>query len=124
MLTQETELGTITITQKAISRVAARAVQDCYGVVGFAQPGLRDDLAERLHLHGTQRGVVVRHQGGSLAIDLYVVLAHGVRISEVAKNVAESVRFAMERSVGVSVADVNVHVQEVKETLDADRRSA
>jgi uncharacterized alkaline shock family protein YloU len=124
MLTQETELGTITITQRAILRVAARAVQDCYGVVGFAQLGLRDDLAERLHLHGTQRGVIVRRDGPGLAIDLYVVLAHGVRISEVAQNIAESVRFAVERATGVSVIDVNVHVQEVKEALDADRRSA
>lgn len=116
MLNRETELGTIKITREAISSLTTGATLECYGVVGMALPDRRDGLVERLHRHVAGRGIVVHEQGHSIAIDLYVVLAHGVRISEVAQNVADRVKYTVERAAGNPVGEVNVHVQEVKDT--------
>jgi uncharacterized alkaline shock family protein YloU len=52
---------------------------------------------------------------GGLAIDVYVIVQYGVRISEVAHNLQETVKFEVERSVGVPVTQVNVNVQGVRE---------
>ena len=46
-----------------------------------------------------------------IVIDLYVVIEYGTRISEVAHNMMESVTFAVERALGLPVAEVNIHVQ-------------
>jgi uncharacterized alkaline shock family protein YloU len=52
---------------------------------------------------------------GGLAIDVYVVIQYGIRITEVAHNLQEAVKFAVERTVDVPVMEVNVNVQGVRE---------
>jgi len=53
----------------------------------------------------------VRVADHHISIDLYVVIEYGTRISEVAQNMMHSVKFSVERSLGMPVAEVNVHVQ-------------
>ena len=72
---------------------------------------LKDGIAEILQVENSHRGVVVDVVEGRIVIDLYVVMEYGTRISEVAQNVMESVTFAVERSLGMPVAEVNIHVQ-------------
>jgi uncharacterized alkaline shock family protein YloU len=61
-----------------------------------------------------QPGIEVRVVGSRVVIDLYVVVEYGTRISEVAKGVANSVRFAVERALGLPIVQVNVNVQGVR----------
>ncbi len=44
-----------------------------------------------------------------------MVVQYGVRITEVAHNLQQAVRFEVERTVGVPVVEVNVNVQGVNE---------
>jgi len=46
---------------------------------------------------------------------VYVIVQYGIRISEVAHNLQETVKFEVERSVNVPVLKVNVNVQGVRE---------
>ena len=110
-MAEETTLGKIEVSPLAIATIASRAVLECYGVVGMASSSLRHGLAELLNPDHSRRGVEVELQGERIVIDLYLVLEYGVRISEVAHNVMESVKFNVERVVGIPVAQVNVHVQ-------------
>ncbi len=77
--------------------------------------GLRDGFAELLHRESVDRGVEVLGGDGGLVIDIYVVIQYGIRITEVAHNLQEAVKFAVERSVGVPVVEINVNVQGVRE---------
>ncbi len=70
-------------------------------------------MATLLRRESVHRGVEVREVDGHLAIDVYVVVQYGVRITEVAHNLKSAVRFEVERSTGVPVAEVNVFVQGV-----------
>jgi uncharacterized alkaline shock family protein YloU len=54
-----------------------------------------------------------------LLIDVYVIVQYGIRISEVAHNLQETVKFEVERSVNVPVAKVNVNVQGVREEKES-----
>lgn len=105
------KLGKIEISQRAIASIAADAVLRSYGVVGMASARLKDGLAEMLRREHLERGVVVRLKDGEVGIDLYVVLEYGIRISEVGRNIAQAVKFAVERAIGVPVARVSVNVQ-------------
>jgi uncharacterized alkaline shock family protein YloU len=61
-----------------------------------------------------QPGIEVRVIGGRIVIDLFVVVEYGTRISEVARGVANSVKFTVERALGYPVVQVNVNVQSVR----------
>ena len=46
---------------------------------------------------------------------MYVVVQYGTRITEVAHNLQQTIRFEVEKAVGVPVGEVNVFVQGVHE---------
>ena len=105
--------GRIEVFPAVVGAIAGHAAIECYGVMGMAARGLRDGVATLLRRESVHRGVEVREVDGHLAIDLYVVVQYGVRISEVAQNLKSSVRFEVERATGVPVSEVNVFVQGV-----------
>ena len=107
--------GRIEVFPSAVAAIAAHAAVRCYGVSGMAARGLRDGVAELLRRENVDRGVEVVEVETGLAIDIYVIVQYGMRISEVAHNLQESVKFEVERAVNVPVVEVNVNVQGVKE---------
>ena len=102
------------MSPRAISHIASRAAQSCYGVVGLASRHARPGLAELLRREEEHKGVVVTFSGDRVVIDLYVVIEYGTRISEVARNIMSSVKFAAESALGVPVVQVNVNVQGIR----------
>jgi uncharacterized alkaline shock family protein YloU len=114
-LGQSQRWGRIEVFPSAVAAIAGHAALGCYGVSGMAARGLRDGVAELLRRKDVDRGVEVLEVQGGLAIDLYVIVQYGMRISEVAHNLQETVKFDVERAVNVPVVEVNVNVQGVKE---------
>jgi uncharacterized alkaline shock family protein YloU len=104
-------IGRIEVAPRAIATIAARSVGQSYGVVGMAPHTLREGMAQVLRQEDAHRGVDVRIGDENIAIDLYVILEYGTRISEVARNVQENVRYAVERALGMPIGPVNVRVQ-------------
>ena len=62
------------------------------------------------------RGIVVRNENGAVALELYVVVAYGLNLAEVAATVRSQVTYEVERLTGLRVASVDVHIQDVKRT--------
>jgi uncharacterized alkaline shock family protein YloU len=110
-MTEESRLGRIEVSRATIAGLAAAAVLECYGVVGMSRPALYSRLAEVVQRDHHRRGVRVRVVEQRIVIDLYVVLEYGVRISEVAHNIMENVKFRVEKALSVPIEEVNVHVQ-------------
>jgi uncharacterized alkaline shock family protein YloU len=107
-------MGTIEVAPRAIATIAAQAAARTYGVVGMAPHTLREGVAQLLHQQDAHKGVTVRINGDEIAIDLYVIMEYGTRIAEVARNIQENVRYAVERALGMPVAQVNVRIQGVR----------
>lgn len=107
------ERGRIEVFPAVVGAIAGHAATGCYGIMGMAARGLRDGVATLLRRESAHRGVEVREVDGQLAIDVYVVVQYGVRITEVAHNLKSAVRFEVERAAGVPVVEVNVFVQGV-----------
>lgn len=103
--------GKIEVSARAIATVAGRAVADSYGVVGIAARRARFGGIELLTPEHYSRGVDVRFEKDHVRIDLYVVLEHGLRITTIAHNIMANVKFAVERTLGLRVVQVNVNVQ-------------
>jgi len=107
--------GTIEVAPHAIASIVAHAVGQSYGVVGMAPHTFREGVAQVLHQRDAHRGVDVRIGDDQIEIDLYIIVGYGTRIGEVARNVQENVRYAVERALGVPVARVNVRVQGLRD---------
>jgi uncharacterized alkaline shock family protein YloU len=103
--------GKVEISRGAIATLVQSAVLESYGVVGMASSGLRSDLARYLRQDDPRRGIEVEVDNDQITITLHVILEYGVRISEVAQNVMSSVKFAVERALGMNVRAVNIYVQ-------------
>jgi uncharacterized alkaline shock family protein YloU len=114
-LSRARQWGRVEVLPAVVAAIAAHAATGCYGIHGMAARGLRDGFAELLRRESNHRGVEVREVEGGLQIDVYVVVEYGMRITEVAHNLQETVRFEVERTVGVPVVEVNVNVQGVYE---------
>jgi uncharacterized alkaline shock family protein YloU len=54
--------------------------------------------------------VEVHYDGQNINIDLYVIIEYGTRIKSVASSVSNTVRFHVEKALGMSVSEINVHV--------------
>jgi uncharacterized alkaline shock family protein YloU len=109
--TRRLPAGKIEVAPRALQSIAAATVTRCYGVVGMAPHTLREGVAQVLRQQDAHKGVEVRVRGGEVEIDLYIIVAYGTRIAEVARNAQEAVRYAIERAIGAPVARVNVRVQ-------------
>ncbi len=109
--TRQLPQGSIEVMPRAIASIVAHAVCRSYGVVGMAPANLRDSLGQVLRQEDQHRGIDVHIGRDSIAVDVYVVLAYGTRISEVAQQVIATVSYALKQSLGLPVGAVNVHVQ-------------
>jgi uncharacterized alkaline shock family protein YloU len=114
-LIQSRQWGRIEVFPSAVAAIAAHAAMSCYGISGMAGRGLRDGFAELLRREHVDKGVEVASADGGLVIDVFVIVQYGLRISEVAHNLQETVKFEVERSVNVPVLKINVNVQGVRE---------
>jgi uncharacterized alkaline shock family protein YloU len=90
------------------------AATECYGIVGMAGTRIKDGIAELLGRENLSRGVEVAVHGDQAEISLYIVVGYGTKISEIAKNVTDKVRYVVESATGLHVTGVHIHVQGVK----------
>ena len=111
---EETRLGRIEVSPTAIASISSQAVLECYGVVGMATKDLASGIVEVLQPASHRRGVDVQIDDDLILVDLYVVIEYGTRIATVAKNIQSVVKYTVEKALGVPVAAVNVHVQDLR----------
>lgn len=111
----DSELGKVNVTEGVIAVIAGSAALECYGLVGMSsRKQLKDGIAELLGRDNLSRGVEVRQNQDGLYIDLYIIVSYGTKISEVAHNVQNRVKYVLADIVGLNVTDVNIFVQGVR----------
>jgi uncharacterized alkaline shock family protein YloU len=79
-------------------------------VVGLASRSFAAGLAQSI-TRDPNRGVAVRYAEDGLDIDVFVIIEYGTRVASVAHSVANSVHYQVEKTIGLKVNAVNVHVQ-------------
>lgn len=107
---ETTPIGSIHISPRAIATIAWQAALQSYGVVGLAPKNLADGLANIL-VKDPLLGVDVHYDGHMIDIDLYIIIEYGTRIKSVANSVANTVRYQVEKALGLPVHAINIHVQ-------------
>jgi uncharacterized alkaline shock family protein YloU len=106
---EKTSLGGIHISPNAIATIAYHATLESYGVVGLAPKNIADDIVKSI-TRDPLRGVSVDYNGEDIDIGIHIIVEYGTRINSVADSVANTVRFHVERALGLKVNHINVHV--------------
>ena len=104
-----TTLGGIHISPNAVATIACQATLESYGVVGLAARNLADGLVKSI-TRDPSRGITVKYNGEDIDIEVHIIIEYGTRISSVAESVANTVRFHVEKALGLKVNSINVHV--------------
>lgn len=107
-------LGTILISEKVITKLAAQSASETYGIVGLAAQNVKDGIFELLRVENNTKGVSVRINGDKIEVDLTVIMEYGVRIAIVAGNIIDKVKYNIESNTNLSVESVNVIVQGIR----------
>lgn len=103
-------LGNIFISYRALATIACQSALEVYGVVGLAPKNFAEELVHAL-VKDPVSGVDIHFDGNAIRIDLFLVIEYGTRIKSVATSVSESVQYMVEKSVGLPVSHINIHVR-------------
>jgi uncharacterized alkaline shock family protein YloU len=106
------EYGTVKISEEVVAIIAGIAATDVPGVAGMSG-GIAGGIAEILGRKNLSKGVKVEVGEKEAAIDLYIIVEFGARIPEVAWDIQEKVKNAVQTMTGLNVVEVNIHVQGV-----------
>lgn len=67
----------------------------------------------RLFKRGAQEGVRIEVEDNVLVANLYLVLKRDVNIRQVSRNVQDQVARALQEMVGMDVAEVQIHIEDI-----------
>lgn len=101
-------LGTVTITGEALAQLAYKAASECFGVVGLSAKNLSQLLT------GENRGIKVTIKDHGVLIQIQIFVLYGTKISEIARNISEGVRYSIEQYTGMKVEQVEIKIAGIK----------
>ena len=116
---EKNSMGSIRIADEVVRIIAGLAASDVAGVVSMSG-GVVGGIAEKLGRKNLSRGVKVDVGAKETAVDLYVVIEYGSSIPEVAANIQDVVKNAIESMTGLTVVEVNINVQGVSFANDSN----
>lgn len=115
------ETSTIQISDDVVSIIAGKAVAEAPGVYamagGFAG-GIQEVLSGKKSL---SKGIKVEVGEKETKIDVNIIVEYGSRIPDVAFDIQNRVKTAVEGMTGLKVIAVNVHVQGVNTDVDTEK---
>lgn len=104
------EVGTVKIASDVVTVIASIAATEVKGVAGMSG-GITNEIVEKFGVKSTGKGIKVQVGETEASIDLYLIIDYGFRIPDVAWEVQQNVKKAVETMTGLKVVEVNIHVQ-------------
>ncbi|MBQ9267093.1 MAG: Asp23/Gls24 family envelope stress response protein [Clostridia bacterium] len=108
----ETEVNGIKISDDVVAIIAGMAASEVKGVSSM-NGGLVGGISEVFGKKNFAKGVKVQVGEKEVIIDLFITVEYGCRIPDIAWEIQNKVKTAVENMTGLSVVEVNIHVQGV-----------
>jgi uncharacterized alkaline shock family protein YloU len=112
--------GRSIVTRRAIVDIVRTAVQSSYGVTGFSDPSFSRRMLRWVGLD--RPGMRLTTEGG-LRLDLFITVAFGVPVAEVARQVDSAVRYSLRHYVGAELTELTIHVDGLRYQPNALERA-
>ncbi len=110
----ENQYGKIYIENDVIAKIAGKAAVECYGIVGFASKSIKNGIVELLRSENMAKGISVNVDEEKLEMEFFVIIEYGTKISEVAHNIMDRVKYSVEKNTGLKVSKIDIRVQGIR----------
>ncbi len=123
--------GTVSFATEVVATIAGLAATEVEGVASMSsQSGGIADMFSRKNSRNFTKGVRIDLEGNKVTVDVTIVVEYGSPVPDVAHNIQENVKKAIETMSGLDVHAVDVHVsgisfereQRATAELDEQRR--
>lgn len=107
------EDGNIHISEDVIAAIAVGAVREVEGVSGMMTNlggSVTDLLTNKKNAQKGAKAVKIEKTEAGLVLELYLTVAYGNPVLEVAENAQKAVKASVEAMTGCTVSAVNLHV--------------
>ncbi len=109
MIRKSSEKGLIDITPEVFTNLVGDAASSCFGVKGMASR--KENGWQLLRRESMAKGVKVRfEEDGSVAVELHIVVDHGVNLSALSSSIMNEVGYKVTAATGVPVSGVDVYI--------------
>ena len=107
---QDQENGCVMISEDVVATIALQSLTDIEGFAGLStKPGA--DIMDLIGKKNWGKGIKVSvGEDNALTVDCNMMVCYGCSVVEVAKNVQNAVRAALESTTGAKVVAINVNV--------------
>ncbi len=106
--------GQVSYSEEVVAKIVGLSTMECYGVVGMVSKSATEGLWELMRIENLSKGVKITNKNNELSINLYVMIEYGTKISVIANNIIQKVRYNVENYTGLKVATITVNVQAVR----------
>ncbi|MDT8716466.1 Asp23/Gls24 family envelope stress response protein [Clostridium sp. 19966] len=114
MISISNENGLLSYSEDVIGNIVGLSTMECYGVVGMASKSAKDGIWETIKGENLSKGVKIAYKENELAIELFVIVQYGTKISVIANNIIQKIKYNVENHTGIKVSSVTVNVQGVR----------
>lgn len=119
----EIEENGIKIADDVIATIAGKAAMEVKGVYSMSG-GFAGGISEVFGKKNYTKGIKVDNSEKGLKIDVNIIVEYGARIPDVAYEIQNRVKKSIENMTGLTVEEVNVHIQGVNtETLKSEENA-
>lgn len=108
----EIEENGIKIADDVVATIAGKAASEVKGVYSMSG-GFAGGISEVFGKKSYTKGIKVDNLDNELKIDVNIIVEYGARIPDVAYEIQNRVKKAIENMTGLTISEVNVHVQGV-----------
>ena len=109
------ENGEIHYSDEVLAKIVGLSTMECYGVVGMVSQNASDGLWQLMRIENLTKGVKIKFtENEKLNIEVFVMVEYGTKISVIANNIIQKVRYSVENYTGLKVASITVNIQAVR----------
>lgn len=114
MIGVSNEFGNISYSDEVVAKIVGLSTMECYGVVGMVSKNATDGFWELIRVENLSKGVKINFKEEKLNVELFVMVEYGTKISVIANNIIQKVRYNVENYTGIKVSSITVNVQAVR----------
>ena len=116
MITYETRIGAIEISEAYLSKLVGHEVTSCFGVVGMVPGSSKQKLFKLISKEESiDTGICITKDGDAINVELHIVVTYGMNINAIASSITEKVQYVVKEATGITVNKVIVKVDGIKE---------
>lgn len=109
------ENGSIKYSDEVLGKIVGLSTMECYGVVGMVSKSASEGFWELIRVEHLSKGVkIALTEDDKLNIELFVMVEYGTKISVIANNIIQKVRYSVENYTGLKVSSITVNIQAVR----------